>query len=112
MSNTSPVPSKITLAEAIALVHAEPVPYATLFEREELGLELFIPNGPMQSATHAHDELYLVQSGAAILDRAGERISCGAGDVVFVPSNTPHRFDSWSAEFRAWVLYVRPQHAR
>lgn len=39
------VPEIIPLAEAIARVQAEPVPYALLFERGGLAVELFIPHG-------------------------------------------------------------------
>jgi mannose-6-phosphate isomerase-like protein (cupin superfamily) len=104
---TDDVPGKISLADAVARVHAEPVPYALLFERGDLAVELFIPRGRDTQPLHVQDELYLIQSGAAILDRNGERVACGAGDVLYVPAGMTHRFESYSSDFRTWVIYVR-----
>ena len=101
-------PTKITLAEAVARVHAEPVPYALLFERGDVAIELYIPRGARsQMAIHDQDEVYLVLAGVAILDRDGERVTCGAGDVLYVPARTQHRFESFSNDFRTWVVYMR-----
>jgi len=104
---TDDVPGKISLADAVARVQAEPVPYALLFERGDLAVELFIPRGRDAQSPHGQDELYLIQSGAAILDRNGERVSCNAGDVLYVPARMPHRFESHTSDFRTWVIYVR-----
>ncbi len=99
---------KITLAQAVARVHAEPVPYALLFERGDMALELFIPRGGFtQPGVHEHDELYLVISGAAILLMNDERIPCSTGDVLYVPAFTDHRFEAHSQDFRTWVIFVR-----
>ena len=105
---THDVPEKISLAEAVARVNAEPVPYALLFERGDLAVELFIPRGRDAQSPHDQDELYLIQSGAAILDRSGKRVACSAGDVHYIPAGMPHRFESHSNDFRTWVIYVRP----
>lgn len=107
MQNDDRIATKITLAEAIARVNAEPVPYALLFERGDLAIELYIPHGTTpQMTAHEQDEVYLVLSGAATLECEGERISCGAGDVVFVPARAQHRFSGCSVDFRTWVVYL------
>ena len=108
MTTENHLPGKISLAEAVERVQAEPVPYALLFERNDLAVEMYIPRGRDNQSPHDQDELYLIQSGAAILDRNGERVPCGTGDVVYVPANTPHRFVSFSNDFRTWVIYIRP----
>lgn len=102
------VPEIIPLAEAIARVQAEPVPYALLFERGELAVELFIPHGKDVQSPHEQDELYLIQCGAAVLLRNEQRITCAAGDVIYVPAGMPHRFESFSNDFRTWVIYLGP----
>jgi mannose-6-phosphate isomerase-like protein (cupin superfamily) len=108
MSVRHHTPTKVTLAEAIARVNVEPVPYALLFERADLAIELYVPRGHTQMTTHEQDEIYLVLSGAAILDLAGERVTCGAGDLLYVPAGKEHRFESFSNDFRTWVVYMRP----
>ncbi len=107
MTKTPVVPTKITLAEAVARVNAEPVPYALLFERGNIAIELFIPRGThSQIAIHDQDEVYMVLSGVAILDRNGERVTCAPGDVICVPAGLAHRFESFSSDFRTWVVYL------
>ena len=107
MTKTPVVPTKITLAEAVARVNAEPVPYALLFERGNIAIELFIPRGThSQIAIHDQDEVYMVLSGVAILDRNGERVTCAPGDVIYVPAGLAHRFESFSSDFRTWVVYL------
>ena len=100
------LPEKISLAEAVARVNAEPVPYALLFERGDLAVEMFIPRGRDAQSPHDQDELYLIQSGTAILDRSGQCVTCSAGDVLYVPAGMPHRFESHSNDFRTWVIYL------
>ncbi|MET0985009.1 MAG: cupin domain-containing protein [Steroidobacteraceae bacterium] len=104
-----PLPEKISLAEAVARVNVEPTPYALLFERGDVAVEFFIPRGRDVQTPHNQDELYLVQSGAAILWRNEQRVACGAGDVLYVPAHMPHRFESFSTDFRTWVIYLRSQ---
>jgi mannose-6-phosphate isomerase-like protein (cupin superfamily) len=48
-----------------------------------------------------------VQAGAAIMVRGDERISCSAGDVLYVPAKTAHCFESFTNDFRTWVIYLR-----
>lgn len=101
------LPEKISLAEAVARVSAEPTPYALLFERGDVAVELFIPRGRDVQSPHIEDELYLIQSGAAILWRNDQRVTCAAGDVLYVPAGMSHRFESFSTDFRTWVIYLR-----
>lgn len=106
MPSRAELPTKITLAEAVARVNSEPVPYALLFERGNVAIELFVPRSAhSQLAIHDQDEVYMVLSGVAILDRGGNRVTCAPGDVIYVPSGTEHRFESFSPDFRTWVVY-------
>jgi hypothetical protein len=101
--------SRITLGDALARVRSEPVPYALLFERGPVALEFFVPRGPhAQVGTREQDVLYLIISGAGILNRGGDRIPCSAGDVVYVPANSEHGFEAVREDFRTWALFLGP----
>lgn len=102
---TDEVPARISLVEQLERVRHEPVPYALLFERGDVAVEFFAPRGVDRQLPHEQDELYLVLSGAGVLIRGAERIPCGPGDVLFVPARTEHRFESFSEDFRLWVIY-------
>jgi mannose-6-phosphate isomerase-like protein (cupin superfamily) len=42
--------------------------------------------------THAYHEIFLVQEGAATFTAGDEERVVGAGDIVVVPPEVPHRF--------------------
>jgi mannose-6-phosphate isomerase-like protein (cupin superfamily) len=43
---------------------------------------------------HPYDETFIVQAGAATFTAGDETIEARAGQVVVVPANTPHKFES------------------
>ena len=79
-----------------------------LFQHGEANLLLFVPQDQDNQAAHKRDELYFVQAGHGIFKRGGETVRFDAGDVLFVPAGVPHRFASFSAEFKAWVMFFGP----
>ncbi len=73
-----------------------------------MSVELYAPAGTDPQTPHAQDELYIVHAGTATLVVAGEPVVCAAGTVVFVPARAEHRFESFSADFCAWVVFWGP----
>ena len=55
---------------------------------------------------HAEDEVYVISSGTAVLEIAGERTPVGPGSVAFVPARVPHRFLDISTELRVFVVFA------
>ncbi|WP_366523557.1 cupin domain-containing protein [uncultured Sulfitobacter sp.] len=54
---------------------------------------------------HDRDELYIVASGPGTFSRGDELVSFGQGDLLFAPAHVPHRFESFSDDFRTWVIF-------
>jgi len=85
----------------------------------------FKPDGPDPQTPHDRDELYFIVSGTGILMRAvesmpigddtslpilgEERVTFTAGDVLFVPSGTEHRFEQTSPDFTTWIVFYGPE---
>lgn len=78
------------------------------FDTGEIELRYYAPQGEDKQVPHERDELYFVVSGAGAFLRKGERVSCGAGDVLFAAAGEPHRFVDFSADFAVWVLFYGP----
>lgn len=57
---------------------------------------------------HDEDEVYVVVSGAAVLEVAGERTAMHAGSVAYVPAHVPHRFEDVSEDLRVVVVFTAP----
>ena len=96
-----------------AAAKAAPIPdgrrSAEILRHGSLEVRYYAPSGTDAQTPHDRDELYLVASGQGIFVRGAERIAFGPQDVLFVPANMEHRFEDFSADFGAWVMFYGPQ---
>lgn len=60
--------------------------------------------GTVQADGLPGDTVYVVASGYGVLHHDGEALECTAGDVIFVPSGQPHRFERLEAGIRVWRI--------
>lgn len=103
---------QVTLARAAAHLSAEN-PFKTFFEHgEDITVELYAPVGIDRQQPHERDELYIVASGHGTFSRGDERVPFGPGDLLYVPAYVPHRFETFSEDFRTWVIFYGPKRAR
>lgn len=58
---------------------------------------------------HREDEVYVVISGSAQLEIAGERSPVSAGTVAYVPAGVQHRFVDIRGDLRVVVVFAPPQ---
>jgi mannose-6-phosphate isomerase-like protein (cupin superfamily) len=48
-------------------------------------------------------------AGRGQFRNGGERHPFAQGDVLFVPAGVTHRFEEFSDDFAAWVLFYGPE---
>ena len=70
---------------------------------------LYAPRGQDPQTPHTQDEIYIVQSGTGVFDKAGEKRPFGPGDVIFVEAGVEHRFEGFSDDFAAWAVFWGPE---
>lgn len=100
---------RITLAQALAPLSAEH-PFNIVFDRgDEISVELYAPVGRDNLTPHERDELYIVASGHGTFSRGDEVITFGPGDLLYVPAYVPHRFETFSDDFKSWVIFYGPK---
>jgi mannose-6-phosphate isomerase-like protein (cupin superfamily) len=58
---------------------------------------------------HSQDEVYVVLSGAAELEVAGERTPVSSGSVAYVPTGVLHRFVEVTDDLRVIVVFAPPE---
>lgn len=58
---------------------------------------------------HTQDEVYIVASGSGAFFNDGERKPFAPGDVIFVKAGAEHRFEDFSDDFQAWVVFWGPE---
>lgn len=82
--------------------------FVTLFTRGTLAVELYAPRDHDPQVPHRHDEVYVVVRGSGVFVRGTERHTVGPGDLLFVPAGEAHRFEDFTNDLVAWVIFYGP----
>ncbi|MFN2439116.1 MAG: cupin domain-containing protein [Chitinophagaceae bacterium] len=80
-------------------------PSALLIKHGTMQLKYYSPKLIDKQTPHSQDEIYIIATGHAMFNRAGEIINCKKGDVLFVPATIEHRFENLSDDFATWVIF-------
>jgi mannose-6-phosphate isomerase-like protein (cupin superfamily) len=102
-------PLKVAFSVASERLRVATAPFITLFERDDLSVELFAPVEADTQQPHDQDELYLVVSGSGTFRRETETTLFAAGDLLFVAAGVDHRFESFTADFTTWAIFFGPK---
>jgi hypothetical protein len=70
---------------------------------------LFAPHEVDTQQPHAQEEIYIVAAGTGVFRRAAERVPFGPGDFLFVPAGVPHAFETFTDDFKTWVIFFGPK---
>jgi mannose-6-phosphate isomerase-like protein (cupin superfamily) len=79
--------------------------FIELFRHGSLTVEIYKPEGVDRQTPHTRDEVYVVISGTGWFVNGDARERFVSGQVLFVPAGVAHRFEEFSADFAAWVLF-------
>ena len=98
-------PPPLSLAAGLALPLPEGRRSSEILVDGDLELRLYAPKGHDPQTPHDRDELYIVASGHGKF-RAGNKIEPFApGELLFVAAHEIHRFEDFSDDFAAWVVF-------
>ncbi len=101
---------RYTVEKALQLVAASSdKAYGVLLSRGTLELGYYKPDSVDPQQPHTQDEIYIVQSGSGYFVCGDERIRFEQGEALFVPAGVAHRFEDFSADFAAWVVFYGPE---
>lgn len=101
--------NQFTIEQALELVAAsEDKAYGILLEHGTLELGYYKPDGVDPQDPHDRDEVYVVKSGSGNFVVEDERQPFGPGDALFVPAYVVHRFEDFTDDFAAWVIFYGP----
>lgn len=100
---------RLTVDNALSkLAQAGGSEFVTLFLHGSLQVEIYKPNGVDRQQPHTRDELYVIISGSGYFVQGTEREPFSAGEVLFVPAGTAHRFEEFTDDFATWVFFFGP----
>ena len=79
--------------------------YGVLFQRGALELGFYKPRDSAPQKPHDQDEIYIIQSGTGFFVHGDNRKPFEPGEALFVPVGDVHRFEDFSDDFAAWVVF-------
>lgn len=82
--------------------------YGVVFEHGSLQLGLYKPHRSDPQQPHDRDEVYVICSGSGFFLLEDEREPVATGDALFVPAGARHRFEKFTNDFAAWVMFYGP----
>ncbi len=82
--------------------------YALAFSHGTMSVGFYAPVGADPQKPHKRDEVYVIHSGSGRLVVGETSHSFQPGDVFFVASGVEHRFEQFSNDFAAWVVFWGP----
>lgn len=101
-------PPPLSLAAALAIPLPEGRRSAEVFADGDLEIRLYAPHGRDPQTPHDRDELYVVASGHGNF-HVGDRVDAFApGALLCVAAHEAHRFEDFSDDFAAWVIFYGP----
>lgn len=101
---------RMTVDKAIQMVAASgDEAYGVLLEHGSMELGYYKPDGVDPQQPHTQDEIYIIQSGSGFFVNGDSRTPFAPGEALFVPAGAVHRFEDFSDDFAAWVVFYGPE---
>jgi mannose-6-phosphate isomerase-like protein (cupin superfamily) len=82
--------------------------YALALSHGTMSVGLYVPVGSDPQKPHKRDEIYIIKAGSGKLSIGETSHSFQCGDVFFVAAGVEHRFEQFSKDFEAWVVFWGP----
>lgn len=84
-------------------------PYVAAFTHGAVSVGMYMPYRQDPQKPHGRDELYIVVQGSGTFFDGRERRPFHAGDLLFVPAGTTHRFEDFTNDLTLWVVFYGPE---
>jgi mannose-6-phosphate isomerase-like protein (cupin superfamily) len=82
--------------------------FVELARHGTLCIELYAPRALDPQQPHVRDEVYVVVAGTGQFVCGDALTPFRPGDLLFVAAGVAHRFERFSDDFAAWVLFYGP----
>ena len=100
---------RMTVERALHLAEtSEDKAYGILLRYGSMELGFYKPDKIDPQSPHRQDEIYIVQSGSGIFVCGEDRMPFEPGEALFVRAGVEHRFEDFTDDFAAWVVFYGP----
>jgi mannose-6-phosphate isomerase-like protein (cupin superfamily) len=101
---------RVTVEDALArLPGAAGERFVSVLEHGSLQIELYAPRGTDPQQPHTRDEVYIIAQGSGVFLNGNVREWFSRGDLLFVPAGREHRFEAFTDDLTAWVIFYGPE---
>ena len=101
---------RLSVEKALQLVsQSDDRAYGILKLHGTMELGYYKPDGVDPQKPHTQDEIYIIQSGNGYFVNGDERHPFAPGEALFVAAGVVHRFEDFSDDFAAWVVFYGPE---
>ena len=83
--------------------------FVSVLEHGSLLVEIYAPRGTDPQQPHTRDEVYVIVEGSGTFLNGETRQPFERGDLLFVPAERVHRFESFTDDLVAWVIFYGPE---
>lgn len=83
--------------------------YLEPFVSGDVSLGIYAPRSVDEQQPHQKDEFYFIVSGSGQFVHGEQRTPFTSGDALFVPAGEVHRFEDFTDDFSAWVVFWEPR---
>jgi mannose-6-phosphate isomerase-like protein (cupin superfamily) len=80
-----------------------------LFEHGGVQVRMYAPRGRDAQKAQNRDELYVVARGSGVFYDGISRRRFQSGDLIFAPAGSRRRFEDFTEDFAAWVIFYGPE---
>ena len=91
--------------QELSLIPMREEPYLEPFQHGTMQLGMYAPREHDPQTPHEQDELYFVLSGSGIFVHGEDKTKFEKGDALFVAAGVTHRFEEFTDDFAAWVVF-------
>ena len=99
----------LRVADWLGTLTPENEHYAIALAHGTLEVGLYAPRASDPQTPHTRDEVYVIVRGRGLFRRGERRAPFGPGDLLFVAAGEEHRFEEFSDDFAAWVIFYGPE---
>jgi mannose-6-phosphate isomerase-like protein (cupin superfamily) len=97
---------RLTVGDSLSRLDRDHIDFVRLLEKSDFDVGLYRPAQTDSQTPHARDEIYVIAAGSGEFVCEGERTPFGIGDAIFVAAGKVHRFEAFTSNFCAWVIFI------
>ena len=96
---------KFSPDQIIQKITSKEINFVNVMQDKKFTVEFYNPVEKDLQKPHTRDEIYVIVEGEGEFECGESKGDFKAGDLIFVPKNTFHRFLNFGRSLKTWVIF-------